>query len=117
MCLQVNTHTHTHMGVVHAVLLCDNLSMPDFVVGARDPDTQNGEWQGAFVGGSQNGTLYMAFFKNRMDFIGKPSTRNEVLTAFEACLKRGWAQMTPLDIHNTAGIEMHEASRGTDNIV
>ena len=99
------------MGNIIAMLnaktgLWDNLSTPDFVLGARDPTSRPGYWEGAFVGGSQNGKLYSALFVDHMDFIGHPTSLQQVLNEFARYLGLVWKKMSPQDIKKTSGMRM-----------
>ena len=80
------------------------LSTPDFVEGIRDPATQEGTWKGAYVAGSNNGTLYSAVFDKNADYVKRPRNRKEIFDTIAAFREKGWKDMSPQDIKLTAGI-------------
>lgn len=86
--------------------LWDALSTPDFMIGVRDPTTQEGAWEGAFVGECKRGVYIVTLFKGGSDLIGHPKSRASLLSAITHYLENGWLEMSSRDIEKTAGVKL-----------
>ena len=78
--------------------------LDDFAIGARDPTTPQGLWDGAFVGGLRNRKLYITCYKDNEAKISYPTTHLEIFVAFDNCIHNGWVEMSDGDIDDTVGL-------------
>lgn len=79
----------------------------DHVFGCRDPSTEAGSWNKAYVYAKQGDQQVGAVFEDQKDYISHP-TLEDALQQYQNFIRQGWTPMAPEDIRATSGIVVGE---------